>query len=533
VGVRRTSQSLSRVALAIVVTFAGSFALAFWFTDKHATLGFFLLPSRAWELAAGGLAAMYVMHVMVPAPRVGFSLATFGLAMIAAAVSGTIIVAPIGLTAIAVAGSGLIIIGNAMDPRGALSALLSTTVLVSIGLASYGWYLWHWPALSLVRAVMAGEMNVWRDVSVSGLTLALSFGTLRWIENPLRYARRSAGRVLQIGSLTGALFCLVAAATGIGIKFLPLSPRDLALKSAMMDRADAHKRCILEIESTKPVALGPCLASESERGPRFLLWGDSFADHWAPALELWSAKYSRAQLVVEHLTKGACPPLLGATPTQPGFGYLRAYEDCRRFNDLAAKRVAIAGNIPGSSIILSANWWFRATDADLDNDGWSSEPHHSFDASAPGVTRSLTALETHLRLTLATIQKAGIRHTLVILQSPILVKDHRLLRGVACLYRRSETYCATSLRDHEERSREVNLTIRRVAAEFDNVRVFDPTDGLCVNKSCPARVDGVVAYLDEGHLTASMARRMAETTMLPYLHWLGETAPPWAVGATR
>ena len=71
--------------------------------------------------------------------------------------------------------------------------------MVVIGLASYSWYLWHWPALSIVRILTVGEDNLGRDCLISLSTLVLSFLTLHWYERPMRYhAGRyaSAGRVV-------------------------------------------------------------------------------------------------------------------------------------------------------------------------------------------------------------------------------------------------------------------------------------------------------------------------------------------------
>ena len=70
-------------------------------------------------------------------------------------------------------------------------------------------------------------------------------------------------------------------------------------------------------------------------------------------------------IAVEEVTKAACPPLLNVLPTEPFVGAWKPYSACRSFNSWVADRLALAGAVGGSGVLLSDNWWFRATDFDL------------------------------------------------------------------------------------------------------------------------------------------------------------------------
>ena len=81
---RRSDDARGRLAVAIAVIGLASFVLSLWLTNVNLPWAFFSLPSRAWELAAGGvLAVLATRFTRVPALLAeGLSLA--GLAMIVA-----------------------------------------------------------------------------------------------------------------------------------------------------------------------------------------------------------------------------------------------------------------------------------------------------------------------------------------------------------------------------------------------------------------------------------------------------------------
>lgn len=62
----------------------------------------------------------------------------------------------------------------------------SLTTLRWIGQRSFSIYLWHWPAITIARAVLPAELPWLPGVLAAAITLSLSELSYRWIENPFR-----------------------------------------------------------------------------------------------------------------------------------------------------------------------------------------------------------------------------------------------------------------------------------------------------------------------------------------------------------
>jgi len=376
---RRLASARGLLALASA---AFAIATAVW----HNTWTFFLTPARGWELGLGGLVAVGLPMAHRIPRMLAASLALAGLVLIA---TGVALIVPGGLfpmpaALIPVLGACLVIAGNAGCPGGPAGRLLSTPAMVAIGLVSYEWYLWHWLVLSISRILTLGEPNLIRDTLLSLGTLALSFATVRYYANPLRFEiapRATSTRVVACGGAATLVAVAIALAAGHLADVYPKTDRDLALLQAKKDFPADRGRCHLDLI---PGSVGPCLAPGAT--PRILLWGDSMADRWAPAIQDWTNAHE-SSVAIERLTKDACPPLIGALPTQPRTGSWTPYVACRSFNDAVAGRLAVADAAGHSGVVLSAAWWPRATDSDLTRIG-ATERRLSFDVSARDTEQS-------------------------------------------------------------------------------------------------------------------------------------------------
>ncbi|MEM9108309.1 MAG: acyltransferase, partial [Pseudomonadota bacterium] len=121
-----------------------SFVIATWASTAAPYANFFLIPSRAFELATGALIA-FLPGLMPRTPISRSLLAGTGMLAIAVAVftysSATPFPGPWAL--LPVIGTALVIIAASQDD--AVGRLLSTPLLRWVGLISYSAYLWHWP----------------------------------------------------------------------------------------------------------------------------------------------------------------------------------------------------------------------------------------------------------------------------------------------------------------------------------------------------------------------------------------------------
>ena len=124
-----------------------------WMTFKDTSFSFYLLPSRLWELLAGSL--LVNMSVYNQINRFSFfkkCMPSLGLCLILYSIiflDLKSIKHPGFITLIPVAGTMLIIFFSQKDQI--IIKMLSSKPFVSIGLISYSLYLWHYPALALLR----------------------------------------------------------------------------------------------------------------------------------------------------------------------------------------------------------------------------------------------------------------------------------------------------------------------------------------------------------------------------------------------
>lgn len=146
------------------------------------TYSFFLLPSRAWEMIAGGLVYLATAGGRAIEPRSALALEAAGLAAI---VSGALIFSdrtpwPSYEALLPVVGTVAVILAN----RGT-SSLLTPGPVQAIGLASYSIYLWHWPVLVLSRYAL-DRLDPATTSACIVLSIVLGLLSYKLVEVPAR-----------------------------------------------------------------------------------------------------------------------------------------------------------------------------------------------------------------------------------------------------------------------------------------------------------------------------------------------------------
>ncbi len=190
----------SWLTAALLLLIAISFGLFLFRIGSVST--FYLLPSRAWELAAGcALASVSRSPARDRSAATALPswLAIAGLVMILATYS--LLPEMNGGVAITVLGTVLVL---AFSESGVCHAILSLPPLVYVGKASYSLYLWHWPFL-----VFAAHPNVvqspWLACGLSCIAAVISY---EYLEKP---TRRRPGILPAIGVCYLAVLAAAAA----------------------------------------------------------------------------------------------------------------------------------------------------------------------------------------------------------------------------------------------------------------------------------------------------------------------------------
>ncbi|MEQ1701857.1 MAG: acyltransferase, partial [Ilumatobacteraceae bacterium] len=209
---RRCGQAFRRTLVwAIAAASACSFVVALLLVRRGSPWAFFSGPSRAWEFGLGALSFLSVGWF----GRVGRMVRQFVVAIgLAAIVAAAVLFdeftnTPGVATIVPVLGTALILVADAGADRG-VGRLLSAAPLRALGRVSYGWYLFHWPAIVLVAAAMQ-RSSVTAAAVAALASLVLAWLATRVIESPVRGAaqlRRPRRVVVATG---GACLAIVAA----------------------------------------------------------------------------------------------------------------------------------------------------------------------------------------------------------------------------------------------------------------------------------------------------------------------------------
>ncbi|HTO03652.1 MAG TPA: acyltransferase, partial [Opitutus sp.] len=263
------------VALIAVMSFGLSVAGVRWFPDAT----FYLLPTRAWELATGALLALRGATLPLP-ERSRVPLGWAGIALMVAPMFLYDRETPFpGLAALPPCIGAMLVIWSTGSGDSVLKKLLSLQPVVFIGLISYSLYLWHWPVKVFTHYWFTG---IYSPLIMRLLVVVVSFGlawvSWRYVELPFRNKhRRVALRPLLVGAVGASALTLVLGAFIDARKGLPerFPPAVAQYDAAYADRPE-KKEADLTTESAEQGKL-PVLADPPTPAPSILLWGDSHA----------------------------------------------------------------------------------------------------------------------------------------------------------------------------------------------------------------------------------------------------------------
>ena len=185
-------------AVALVVIAVASFVASLIITNSSPSTAFYLLPTRAWQLAAGGLLAIG-SGSLDRLPGVirnasGQLLAFAGWGALAALITAAFVIDSTstlypGMAAIVPTVAGVLLIASGTQRTGP-GILLRLPPIRFLGKISYSLYLWHWPLLILGGLYLNGPL--WQPLSqnqaIALALLSIPVATASWllVEEPFR-----------------------------------------------------------------------------------------------------------------------------------------------------------------------------------------------------------------------------------------------------------------------------------------------------------------------------------------------------------
>lgn len=492
--------------------FAVSLSLSVVLSHTQPTGAYYLLHTRAWELAAGALAYLYSTKITgVSSQHRSFiqiaGLAAIMLSMLLITKSlefpGWVALLPVlGTVAVILASSG----GSAAPTTG---FLLGSRPMLFLGKVSYSLYLWHWPLLVIPQLLAEEPLGFSARVALAITALILSAATYHYIERPFqildvdRRKRRTYIAVLT----TTALFVTAFGGWGVvqreSLRAAQSSGKlvigaDLAttgLESFSDSLVDSSGRWISQPQLTPPIVsvehdlaliftngcnnagieydVSGCEFGQLDSKRTVVLFGDSHAAHWFPALYK-AAQVDGFRLIT--ITKSACPsvqlPISGHPDTAVTY-------NCAEFQRAGLERIHELK--PDRIVISNAEGAYR-----------------HFPGIGPDYEKQWKdGLETLLSDLPAETKPIIIGDNPTWKDSPNSCISKHLSDSDTCSVSRANSHSA------------VLQALEREAVIAKGGSFLDTVSLLCSETACPAAYGSILMSRDGNHVTTTVARALA------------------------
>lgn len=457
-----------------------SLALSAVLPARWADAGFFLLPTRAWEMLAGGLIFLFPRAFSRPQALVmevgGLALIFLSIALLSPTAQW-----PGWQAIIPVAGAILLIYAARNE-----SPVTGNGVMQYIGAISYSWYLWHWPVYVGLNYLDLNKEPLWLAAGIA-FSVICALGSYYLIEAPSRGAPKikPLPRRSSLPALAGYGFaCSSIAAVGLAVLLMQGVP---ARMDPIVVHADKEKsnRNPRQRECNVTVSANPkspeCVFGADPHKVSLIVVGDSHANATVTAVAEAVAKKAGGVL---YLGADGCSYVQGLST--------KFFPACAKYNaeiaELLEKRYP---QVP----VLVIN---RAT-ASLVGPNEQARPSLSYLGDTPSTDQQFPDLfkQSYVK---SLCGLATNRALYVLNPIPEMGVDvpQTLIRNQ--LFHEQSADIGISLQDYYQRHQEIRA-LNQGLVQACKAKILDPVPYLCDQSMCWGSVKGRSLYYDDDHLS--------------------------------
>ena len=437
----------------ILITTILSLMLSIYQTQTSPIWAFYSLPTRAWELGFGALLlfipkTLWKNRALPWLGSIGIAISTFQFNE-NTAFPGYNALLPVLAT--------VILIGSIPSWPRFFNDVSNNRISQWLGAISYPLYLWHWPALVLPSSALERPLDLKERFVCIALTIVLAHYTSKYVEQPLRHKKISGKKtVMFFASTTVASLVFAAVITSTASSTIAVKGSDFkfTLEQVTKKATIFLDGCHVNYGETES---GVCEYGDVNSDTTIVLYGDSHAAQWFPALEKLASERGFRLI---SLTKSACPSVDVPRDDKGAFKSV----DCDAWKKNSVARIQ---ELRPTAVIVSSFQYYKTPKGYSDRSKWWDDGQSRLLASLQGASENL-----------------------------IYISDtpHPVVDIPNCLASRASNSC-----DSTEK------TPVDIIAGF---KIIDPTPWFCT-EYCPAIQDGYVVYRDASHITVDAALALA------------------------
>ena len=374
--------------------------------------------------------------------------------------------------------------------------ILSSPILVWIGLISFPLYLWHWPLLSFLQLIEGPQVSIWPRILVIVLAIILAWLTFRLVEKPIRQSVNKSTLILLLTAMigVGVLGFYINNQNG----FPGRNPIADTFRKNNWSYGWSNHGCSPEFSKISQ----DCI-SNSAKVPDILFMGDSHTQ---------GLFLSLAELLptANIMRLGVYLPLFDIG-LKIGENEIQKSDDANRALWFAIHEKSIKTIIIGFRGVLNLVGTDFREGKELEHKLRSIRSPNSFTE-----TDAHKIMESAFEVTMKRLSLSN-KKVIFILDTPELGFDPE-----QCLETRPFHFshylpripCAVPRSLYELRNKEYRALVFLVLKRYPKITILDMQDKLCDSQWCWAMKDNAMLYMDDNHLSRDGSNFLAKELLI-------------------